>query len=166
MTAGQRLYCPDVPRYTYYIEQFLEHVSPYNNSDKSFLPVLVEYLTNFYFCTLTERSYILEPELSSKGTVVVFFAMPSPARKVLITAAVEGLILQPLSSKREQRPAAPVKLKYGDASISNVTRDDSPNPSSKSNASFESFGIVGQCHTHILGRTDFRRGREKKYQTR
>ncbi|TLS25182.1 hypothetical protein PpBr36_07057, partial [Pyricularia pennisetigena] len=61
----------------------------------------------------------------------------------LITAAVEGLILQPLSSKREQRPTAPVKLKYGDASISNVTRDDSPNPSSKSNASFESFGIVG-----------------------
>ncbi|KAH9435829.1 hypothetical protein MCOR02_004747 [Pyricularia oryzae] len=69
--------------------------------------------------------------------------MPGLARKVLITAAVEGLILQPLSSKREQRPAAPVKLKYGDASISNVTRDDSPNPSSKSNASFESFGIVG-----------------------
>lgn len=75
--------------------------------------------------------------------------MPGLARKVLITAAVEGLILQPLSSKREQRPAAPVKLKYGDASISNVTRDDSPNPSSKSNASFESFGIVGQWHTHI-----------------
>lgn len=69
--------------------------------------------------------------------------MPGPARKVLITAAVEGLILQPLSSKREQRPAAPVKLAYGDADISTATRGDSPGPISKSNASFESFGVVG-----------------------
>jgi hypothetical protein len=67
--------------------------------------------------------------------------MPGLARKVLISAAVDGLILQPLSSKKDQRPAAPVKVKYGDATISNVSRDVSG--PLKPNASFESFGIVG-----------------------
>lgn len=68
--------------------------------------------------------------------------MPSLARKVLIAAAVDGLFIQPLSTKKEQRPAPPVKIRYGDAAISLVSRDTAPDLS-KPNSSFEAFGIVG-----------------------
>lgn len=68
--------------------------------------------------------------------------MPSLARKVLIAAAVDGLIIQPLAVKKEQRPSPPVRIRYGDAAIAFVNRDalldiDKPN------SSFEAFGIVG-----------------------
>lgn len=68
------------------------------------------------------------------------------ARKILISAAADGLVLQPLSSKKDQRPpASPIKLKYGDAAISNnhVSREVPSDEITKPNASFESFGIVG-----------------------
>lgn len=68
--------------------------------------------------------------------------MPSLARKVLIAAAVDGLFIQPLSTKKEPRPAAPVKIRYGDATVSIVSRDAAPDLS-KSDSSFEAFGIVG-----------------------
>lgn len=68
--------------------------------------------------------------------------MPSLARKVLIAAAVDGLFIQPLASKKEQRPSPPVKIRYGDACISPVSRDALPDLS-ESNTSFEAFGIVG-----------------------
>ncbi|KAH8893431.1 hypothetical protein GQ53DRAFT_718170 [Thozetella sp. PMI_491] len=69
--------------------------------------------------------------------------MPGLARKVIICAAVDGLILQPLAPKKEdQRPYAPVKIKYGDALISQVSRDSVPELT-KPNSSFEAFGIVG-----------------------
>ncbi|KAI0433559.1 SacI homology domain-containing protein [Xylaria sp. FL1042] len=71
--------------------------------------------------------------------------MPGLARKLLICAAVDGLIIQPLASKGQARtPATPVKIRYGDAAVTSVQRDqaaasDSVEPSS----SFEAFGIVG-----------------------
>ncbi|KLU84853.1 hypothetical protein MAPG_03887 [Magnaporthiopsis poae ATCC 64411] len=68
------------------------------------------------------------------------------ARKILISAAADGLVLQPLSSKKDHRPpASPIKLKYGDAAISNnhVSREVPSDAITKPNASFESFGIVG-----------------------
>jgi hypothetical protein len=68
--------------------------------------------------------------------------MPGLARKILICAAVDGLVLHPISSKKDQRPSPPVKLKYGDASVTTVPRDALPD-SSKTNSSFEAFGIVG-----------------------
>ncbi|KAI7760123.1 hypothetical protein LZL87_007416 [Fusarium oxysporum] len=67
--------------------------------------------------------------------------MPSIARKLLICAAIDGLIIQPLSSKG-QRPFQPVRLKYGDASISHVPREHVPDDS-KPDSSFEAFGVIG-----------------------
>lgn len=69
--------------------------------------------------------------------------MSGLARKIVVCAAVDGLILQPLNSRKEhQRPTPPIKIKYGDAVISSVSRDPSPDISNP-NASFEAFGIVG-----------------------
>ncbi|KAI1140357.1 SacI homology domain-containing protein [Hypoxylon sp. FL0543] len=67
--------------------------------------------------------------------------MPSLARKLLICAAVDGLIIQPLATKG-QRPSPAAKVKYGDATVSSLSRDQSPD-TSKPNSSFEAFGIVG-----------------------
>jgi len=68
--------------------------------------------------------------------------MPGLARKIIICAAVDGLILHPINSRKDQRPAPPLKLKYGDASVSTISRDALPD-TSKANSSFEAFGIVG-----------------------
>ncbi|EGX95876.1 SacI domain protein [Cordyceps militaris CM01] len=67
--------------------------------------------------------------------------MPGLARKVLICAAVEGLIIQPLSTKG-QRPFKPVQIKYADASISSVSREHIPDISA-ADSSFEAFGVIG-----------------------
>ncbi|XWW95864.1 hypothetical protein V2A60_003832 [Cordyceps javanica] len=67
--------------------------------------------------------------------------MPGIARKVLICAAVDGLIIQPLSTKG-QRPFKPVQIKYADASISSVPREHIPEISA-SDSSFEAFGVIG-----------------------
>ncbi|KAI5860212.1 SacI homology domain-containing protein [Durotheca rogersii] len=67
--------------------------------------------------------------------------MPSLARKLLICAAVDGLIIQPLSTKG-QRVSPPVRIKYGDAVVSSLPRDQSPDTSTP-NSCFEAFGIVG-----------------------
>ncbi|KAL2016624.1 hypothetical protein VTK56DRAFT_3242 [Thermocarpiscus australiensis] len=75
--------------------------------------------------------------------------MPGLARKVIICAAVDGLVLHPLNSKRDnqqqQRSSLPlVKIKYGDALITTISRDAAPDLlSQKPNSSFEAFGIVG-----------------------
>lgn len=66
--------------------------------------------------------------------------MPGLARKILICAAVDGLIIQPLSPKGH-RPFQPVKLKYGDAAISSVSRDQVPD----TEPSFEAFGVIGNA---------------------
>ncbi|CAK7205043.1 hypothetical protein SEUCBS139899_007807 [Sporothrix eucalyptigena] len=68
--------------------------------------------------------------------------MPSLARKVLICAAVDGLILHPLSHKKDQRPAPSVKIRYGDAALSTISRDPAAE-AAKPSPSFEAFGIVG-----------------------
>ncbi|KAJ4006919.1 hypothetical protein NW766_010327 [Fusarium irregulare] len=66
--------------------------------------------------------------------------MPAIARKLLICAAIDGLVIQPLSSKG-QRPFQPVRVKYGDASISHVPREHVPDDS-KPDSSFEAFGVI------------------------
>ncbi|KAK0643016.1 SacI homology domain-containing protein [Cercophora newfieldiana] len=68
--------------------------------------------------------------------------MPSLARKVVICAAVDGLILQPLNTKKDQRTPPLYRIKYGDASITTVPKDSAP-ATSEPNSSFEAFGIVG-----------------------
>ncbi|KAH6696960.1 SacI homology domain-containing protein [Plectosphaerella plurivora] len=67
--------------------------------------------------------------------------MPSIARKIVICAAVDGLVVQPLLSKG-QRPAPPVRIHYGDATLSQASRDEIPDVS-QPNTSFQAYGIVG-----------------------
>lgn len=77
-------------------------------------------------------------------TAAVEAAMVGLARKILISAAADGLVLQPLSSKKDHRPpASPVKLKYGDAAVSSASREAPADAVPKPSASFESFGVVG-----------------------
>jgi len=71
--------------------------------------------------------------------------MPAPlARKLLICAAVDGLIIQPLAQQKGQRaPSQPVKVRYGEATtLSSLPRDQLPDVS-RPNSSFEAFGIIG-----------------------
>ncbi|KAF4996856.1 hypothetical protein FGRMN_4242 [Fusarium graminum] len=67
--------------------------------------------------------------------------MPAIARKLLICAAIDGLVIQPLSSKG-QRPFQPVRVKYGEATISHVPREHVPDDT-KPGSSFEAFGVIG-----------------------
>ena len=77
--------------------------------------------------------------------------MSGLARKVVICAAVDGLILQPLATKKEQQRAfPPIGIKYGDALVSPVSRDSIPDLSTP-NSSFEAFGIIGQSSSLISG---------------
>jgi hypothetical protein len=64
--------------------------------------------------------------------------MPGLVRKLLIFAAVDGLVLQPLAQKG-QRPAPSVKIAYKDASIGPALGD-----THNGEHGFEAFGIVGQ----------------------
>ncbi|KAM0180346.1 hypothetical protein ACHAPC_007663 [Botrytis cinerea] len=67
--------------------------------------------------------------------------MPGLVRKLLIFAAIDGLILQPTAPKG-QRPAPATKIAYKDKHIGPVSSDlqDLEGSSAKS---FEAFGIVG-----------------------
>ena len=67
--------------------------------------------------------------------------MPGPVRKILIFAAVDGLILQPLAP-RGQRPATACKISYKDHSILPVAKYGYDSTASESN--FEAFGIIGK----------------------
>uniref|UniRef100_A0A0B7KEE8 SAC domain-containing protein n=1 Tax=Bionectria ochroleuca TaxID=29856 RepID=A0A0B7KEE8_BIOOC len=67
--------------------------------------------------------------------------MPGIARKLLICAAPDGLIIQPLSAKG-QRPFHPLRIGYGDAIISTASREQVPDTTSP-DSSFEAFGIIG-----------------------
>ncbi|PHH82987.1 hypothetical protein CDD82_4101 [Ophiocordyceps australis] len=67
--------------------------------------------------------------------------MPGLARKIIVCAAIDGLIIQPLSS-RGQRPLQPVRVRYADSSISAVPRDQIPDTSTP-DSSFEAFGVIG-----------------------
>ena len=75
--------------------------------------------------------------------------MPNLARKLLICAAVDGLVIQPLATKNQQtsqqqqhRPPQPIKVRYGDGAVSSVHRDQLPDVT-RPNSSFEAFGIIG-----------------------
>lgn len=73
------------------------------------------------------------------------------ARKVVVSANEEGLVLQPFGSKG-QRPSQPLLIKYGDASIFPVPRD-SVADQGPSAPCIEAFGVIGtfrRALTHIL----------------
>ncbi|KAK1239660.1 hypothetical protein MKX07_001114 [Trichoderma sp. CBMAI-0711] len=66
--------------------------------------------------------------------------MPGLARKILVFAAVDGLVIQPLASKG-QKPFQSARIKYGDASVS-AARDQAPD-STKPDSWFEALGVIG-----------------------
>ncbi|KAJ6440518.1 SacI domain-containingprotein [Purpureocillium lavendulum] len=67
--------------------------------------------------------------------------MPGLARKVIVCAAIDGLIIQPLSSKG-QRPSLPVRVRFGESAVSAVPWDQLPDISTP-DSSFEAFGVIG-----------------------
>jgi hypothetical protein len=64
--------------------------------------------------------------------------MPGLVRKLLIFAAVDGLVLQPLAQKG-QRTAPPVKIAYKNNAIGPVLGDVHDQ-----GKGFEAFGVVGE----------------------
>jgi hypothetical protein len=71
--------------------------------------------------------------------------MPGLVRKLVIFAAVDGLILQPLA-QRGQRPAPATRIGW-DGSIGPALKDEVDSGSSAKG--FEAFGIVGKCKKPI-----------------
>lgn len=67
--------------------------------------------------------------------------MPGLARKLLIFAAVDGLVLQPLV-QRGQRPATATQISYKDNHIGPAAQADTER-SGDGKKGFEAFGIVG-----------------------
>lgn len=68
--------------------------------------------------------------------------MPGLARKIAICAAVDGLIIQPLSS-RGQKPFQPARIRYGDSFVAPASRGQLPDVSADDDLSFEAFGVIG-----------------------
>ncbi len=66
---------------------------------------------------------------------------PSLVRKVLIYAAIDGLVLQPLG-QRGQRPVSATKITYKDNNI--VPASKHGGEGEEPGKSFEAFGIVGK----------------------
>ena len=64
--------------------------------------------------------------------------MPGLVRKLIIFAAVDGLVLQPLAQKG-QRPAPAVKITYNGSTIGPVLGEVVNH-----GKGFEAFGIVGE----------------------
>ena len=75
--------------------------------------------------------------------------MPGIVRKILVFAAVDGLVLQPLA-QRGQRPAPAAKIAYKDNSIGPVLKDEGESESP--GKGFEAFGIVGMYAGHCVVR--------------
>lgn len=84
--------------------------------------------------------------------------MPGLVRKILIFAAIDGLVLQPLA-QRGQRPAAAAKIAYKDNAISPALKDGGEDE--RPGKSFEAFGIIGMQSLRkigpLLADLDFRR---------
>jgi hypothetical protein len=67
--------------------------------------------------------------------------MPGLVRKILIFAAVDGLVLQPVA-QRGQRPASATKITYRDNHIGPSVKGDGDRGGD--GESFEAFGIIGE----------------------
>lgn len=80
---------------------------------------------------------------------ISFSDMSGLARKLVICAAIEGLVIQPLTTKG-QRPANPIRIRYSDAAISAITRDQLPDISQEG-SSFEAFGVIGRGFLFLGG---------------
>lgn len=68
--------------------------------------------------------------------------MPGVIRKLLVFAAVDGLVLQPIG-QRNQRPAAPLKIDYKSHKPRPLLRDITGDIEREQDASFEVQGVIG-----------------------
>lgn len=68
--------------------------------------------------------------------------MPALVRKLVIFAAVDGLVLQPLSQRGQQRPTAPVKIDYKSHVVSPLLRNVEED-NAGSTSQLEAYGIIG-----------------------
>jgi hypothetical protein len=80
--------------------------------------------------------------------VIINASMPGLARKILIFAAVDGLVLQPLA-QRGQRPVSAASIAYSDNSVGPLSRDGGE--AERAGESFEAFGIVGAYSSTLVG---------------
>ena len=72
--------------------------------------------------------------------------MPGIVRKLVIVAAVDGLLLHP-SAQRAQRPAPSLQINYATNEIK-ALEDRQQQSHGNSSASLEAHGIVGRyCYT-------------------
>jgi hypothetical protein len=75
--------------------------------------------------------------------------MPGLARKILIFAALDGIILQP-QAPRGQRPAPSVQIAYnGNSILTSLNRGEEEDRPGKA---FEAFGIVGTSRSQTAYR--------------
>lgn len=74
--------------------------------------------------------------------------MPGLVRKILIFAAVDGLVLQPLA-QRGQRPVPATKIGYKNNHITPVLNADGDK--GENGKSFEAFGVVGEFTLELCG---------------
>jgi len=65
------------------------------------------------------------------------------ARKVIVSANGEGLVLQTASSKT-QRSSQQLLIKYGDGTVSYLPRENGADSPPGSSPSFEVFGVIGE----------------------
>lgn len=71
---------------------------------------------------------------------MIISEMPGIVHKLVVTAAVEGLVLQP-SALRNQRPAPSIQISYKTNRI--VVLDENQLESGRNLPSLEAHGIVG-----------------------
>ena len=70
--------------------------------------------------------------------------MPGLARKLLIFAALDGLVLQPLTQKG-QRPSPAAKIAYNDhENIIKPVLSEGAEDGEEDGKCFEAFGVVGK----------------------
>ena len=65
------------------------------------------------------------------------------ARKLVVSANEEGLVLQQIASKGQRHPQT-LLVKYEDALVSSIPRESAADPA-PSTPSFEAFGVIGTC---------------------
>lgn len=65
------------------------------------------------------------------------------ARKLVVSANEEGLVLQHVATKGQRIPQA-LLVKYGDALVSSIPRE-SANDAAPPTPSLEAFGVIGIC---------------------
>ena len=67
--------------------------------------------------------------------------MPGIIRKLLIFAAADGLVLQPISPHRsQQRPLTPIKIEYGSHRVRPLLDEDGFR---RGEHAIESHGVIG-----------------------